>query len=145
MAALPPEARPDLKSSASRRRQVGPAHAAPTLSRLRSTANVALFVPTRTARNDSWTFESVVATHGTRVTEGGLWAYDVVVQGRSVAQVGWKAAGARSFDPSEGKGVGDIQGSFAFDGERCKLWRGAGLDGLDYGRRWSKGGCGDGR
>lgn len=138
-ASLPPEARPHIKGHGGRLQPPGLAHGAPTLSQLRSTEGLSLFLPTRTVRNDSWTFESVVTTHGTKVAEGGIWAYDVAVQGRSVAQVGWKTAGARSFNPSEGQGVGDIQGSFAFDGERCKLWRGAGLEGLDYGRRWTKG------
>jgi hypothetical protein len=138
-AALPREARPHAKGHGGRLQASGLAHSAPTLSQLRSTGSLSLFLPTRTVRNDSWTFESVVTTHGTKVAEGGIWAYDVAVQGRSVAQVGWKTAGARSFNPLEGQGVGDIQGSFAFDGERCKLWRGAGLEGLDYGRRWTKG------
>lgn len=80
-----------------------------------------------------------MSTHGTLVAEGGVWAYDVRVLGRSVAQIGWIAAGGGSFDPHEGQGVGDVHGSIAFDGERRKLWAGPTHPGLDYGRRWNRG------
>lgn len=113
--------------------------AKPTVSRVRSTPGLSINPVTTTVRNDSWTFETAIGTHGTPRDGTGVWAYSVIIQGRNVAQIGWASAGSAAFEPQEGQGVGDKGDSFGFDGERGRLWAGSDRLSRDYGLRWNRG------
>ncbi|KAG1239821.1 hypothetical protein G6F68_018260 [Rhizopus microsporus] len=74
-------------------------------------------------RNDSWTFETVRATHAVPATshlERGMprkYAYEVILHSGGLMQVGW-VTDHFEFDPEGGKGVGDDVHSFGYDGSQ---------------------------
>lgn len=71
------------------------------------------------ARNDSWTFETVRATHGTKGM--GRYVFEVVLATDGLMQVGW-VNDAFEVDPEAGRGVGDDSHSYGYDGRRVKKW-----------------------
>ncbi|KAM3582119.1 hypothetical protein VKS41_005548 [Umbelopsis sp. WA50703] len=94
-------------------------------------------------RNDSWTFETLRATHGTPViTEAStdkLFAFEVEPCTDGLIQVGWASQDAQ-FDPEGGMGVGDDDHSYAFDGCRAQKWHGRWSDERSsYGQEWNAG------
>ena len=56
-------------------------------------------------RNDSWTFESIRATHS--VSGCGKYAYEVKIETTGIIQIGW-ATEESIFDPEAGTGVGGM-------------------------------------
>lgn len=96
-------------------------------------------------RNDSWTFETVKATHYVPAvldhTEGVAhkYAFEVVVESAGLMQVGW-ITDHFEFDAEGGQGVGDDTYSYGYDGNRCKKWHGryTNLKTL-YGLKWAEG------
>ncbi|KAI9290273.1 hypothetical protein BC943DRAFT_10443 [Umbelopsis sp. AD052] len=94
-------------------------------------------------RNDSWTFETLQATHGTPlVTDTCVdkcFAYELEPCTDGLIQVGWASKEAR-FDPEGGMGVGDDDYSYAFDGCRAQKWHGRWSDERStYGQEWNAG------
>lgn len=94
-------------------------------------------------RNDSWTFETLRATHGTPVISDDLadrcFAYELEPCTDGLIQVGWASQDAR-FDPEGGMGVGDDDHSYAFDGCRAQKWHGRWSDERSsYGQEWNAG------
>lgn len=83
------------------------------------------------ARNDSWTFESVRATHSTPTVGSTFWnrhknhkyAYEVVLVTDGLMQIGW-ATDELYVDAEAGRGVGDDEHSYGYDGHRVKKWHG---------------------
>ena len=84
------------------------------------------------ARNDSWTFETVRATHSTPVKGSNAWEqsgshkyiYEVVLATDGLMQVGW-VTDDFEIDPEGGTGVGDDAYSYGYDGCRVKKWHAA--------------------
>jgi hypothetical protein len=70
-------------------------------------------------RNDSHTFQGFRATRG---VTAGRWFYETHILTAGVMQIGW-ANSKCHLDPSEGQGVGDDNNSFAYDGNRRRLWK----------------------
>ncbi|KAI9262012.1 hypothetical protein BY458DRAFT_534609 [Sporodiniella umbellata] len=95
-------------------------------------------------RNDSWTFETVRATHGVsslkKDSKGQCYAYEVRLESGGLMQVGW-VTDHFEFDPEGGKGVGDDIHSFGYDGSRAKKWHGkyANMRTTTYGMIWHEG------
>jgi hypothetical protein len=94
-------------------------------------------------RNDSWTFETLLATHGTPIvndTSGDTcFAYELEPCTDGLIQVGWASKDAH-FDPEGGMGVGDDDHSYAFDGCRAQKWHGRWSDERStYGQEWNAG------
>ena len=85
-------------------------------------------------REDDDTF-TTVALPSLRLTSG-RWCYEVTMCSEEVVfpQIGWAREG---FRPGAELGVGDDEFSYAYDGDRCKLWHGGGHD--DFGREWEAG------
>lgn len=81
------------------------------------------------ARNDSWTFETVRATHHTPPLDSDPWslspihkyAFEVVLATEGLMQVGWVSEDF-GIDPEGGTGVGDDAFSYGYDGCRVKKW-----------------------
>ena len=81
------------------------------------------------ARNDSWTFETVRATHHTPPLDSDPWslspthkyAFEVVLATEGLMQVGWVSE-EFGIDPEGGTGVGDDAFSYGYDGCRVKKW-----------------------
>ncbi|XP_064637619.1 uncharacterized protein LOC135493903 [Lineus longissimus] len=99
------------------------------------------------AKNDSWTFESVRATHGAnfgadveKENSPKGWYYEATIHSKGIIQIGWSSKDC-NFSPQKGLGVGDDKRSVAFDGERCKKWNGPLTEQLDnvYGEPWKDG------
>eukprot|EP00041_Stephanoeca_diplocostata_P036991 m.1377314 g.1377314 ORF g.1377314 m.1377314 type:complete len:910 (+) comp24964_c2_seq2:2652-5381(+) len=104
--------------------RAGPTRAV-VLSPSLSTARVLFSVDMLTARNESWTFETVCGSHATPPIDAapgaaavGLWYYEVKLLGDGPVHVGWGAAGIGrgAFDPDGMQGVGDVEGTVAYDG-----------------------------
>lgn len=105
---------------------VHPHHArAAVLSYALSTARVLLSEDNLTARNESWTFETACGTHATPpvpTSAAGATAcpcyYEVKLLGDGPVHVGWgvDAVSTIPFDPEGMQGVGDVTGTFAYDG-----------------------------
>ncbi|XP_030841407.1 uncharacterized protein LOC591592 isoform X2 [Strongylocentrotus purpuratus] len=101
-------------------------------------------------RNDSWTFESIIAVNPLpHVKDGEVqstnkhlegWYYEVEVKSNGIIQVGW-ATKQCTFGPEKGLGVGDDLNSCAFDGARCRKWNGPITETLnnEYGLEWQVG------
>ncbi|RCH80149.1 hypothetical protein CU098_004648, partial [Rhizopus stolonifer] len=99
-------------------------------------------------RNDSWTFETVRATHGVpamnsdslETGEPHKYAYEVRLESGGLMQVGW-VTDHFEFDPEGGKGVGDDVHSFGYDGSRAKKWHGkySNMRTTSYGMIWHEG------
>ncbi|KAI9480390.1 MAG: hypothetical protein EXX96DRAFT_562409 [Benjaminiella poitrasii] len=97
-------------------------------------------------RNDSWTFESVRATHGvpavTKSEDGDAthkYAFEVILQTDGLMQLGW-ATEFFQCDPEGGKGVGDDAHSYGYDGNRSKKWHGRYTSlRTSYGLKWVEG------
>jgi len=94
-------------------------------------------------RNDSWTFETLLATHGTPIltsaTGETCFAYELEPCTDGLIQVGWASKDAQ-FDPEGGMGVGDDDHSYAFDGRRAQKWHGRWSDERSsYGQEWNAG------
>lgn len=85
--------------------------------------------------NDSWSFESIRANAG--ASESGKYIYEAVIWTGGIIQIGWATQSCR-LDPEAGSGVGDDENSYAFDGQRCRIWHGS-RSGDPYGREWSPG------
>ncbi|KAI7854060.1 armadillo-type protein [Circinella umbellata] len=99
------------------------------------------------ARNDSWTFETVRATHPTPVKGSNSWQqsgshkymYEVVLATDGLMQVGWVTE-EFEIDPEGGTGVGDDPHSYGYDGYRVKKWHAANhTRRRTYGCSWSVG------
>lgn len=81
------------------------------------------------ARNDSWTFETVRATHHTPPRDSEQWslspthkyAFEAVLSTEGLMQVGWVSEDF-GIDPEGGTGVGDDAFSYGYDGCRVKKW-----------------------
>ncbi|KAI9224839.1 hypothetical protein BC828DRAFT_294803 [Blastocladiella britannica] len=88
--------------------------------------------------NLSWAFESVRATHG--ACAGGRWMFEVDLYAPDLLQLGWATIDC-TFDMTCGRGIGDDDHSYAFDGERSRVWHGASVhnEGIEYGRKWAAG------
>ncbi|RUP50054.1 concanavalin A-like lectin/glucanase domain-containing protein, partial [Jimgerdemannia flammicorona] len=91
-------------------------------------------------RNDSWTFESIRATHGIPLSAPTprKYAYEVLLRTEGLIQVGWTARDSL-FDPEGGTGVGDDDLSYGYDGFRAKKWHGRWSDECAYGLVWTVG------
>ncbi|CEI88769.1 hypothetical protein RMCBS344292_03147 [Rhizopus microsporus] len=99
-------------------------------------------------RNDSWTFETVRATHcvpamTSDILEQGeahKYAYEVILESSGLMQIGW-VSDHFEFDPEGGKGVGDDVHSFGYDGSRAKKWHGkySNMRTTSYGLIWKEG------
>ncbi|KAI8329366.1 hypothetical protein EDC96DRAFT_529431 [Choanephora cucurbitarum] len=94
-------------------------------------------------RNNSWTFETVKATHCVppRMDKKGShkYAYEIVLESDGLMQVGW-ATEQFEFDPEGGQGVGDDVYSYGYDGDRAKKWHGRYTSvKTSYGFKWSEG------
>lgn len=94
-------------------------------------------------RNDSWTFETLRATHGTPIITSTsvdkCFAYELEPCTDGLIQVGWASKEAQ-FDPEGGMGVGDDDHSYAFDGCRAQKWHGRWSDERSsYGQEWNAG------
>ncbi|KAJ1569078.1 hypothetical protein HK405_010191 [Cladochytrium tenue] len=87
-------------------------------------------------RNDSWTFESVRATHG--VTGSGKYAFEAHLNTDGIMQVGWTTTDI-VFDSEGGEGVGDNEYSYAYDGHRTKKWHAYAVTDNTYGELWASG------
>ncbi|XP_033109780.1 uncharacterized protein LOC117111027 isoform X2 [Anneissia japonica] len=94
-------------------------------------------------RNDSWTFESILAN--VAVPSQGLilpngWYFEVELRSSGIVQIGF-ATKHSALEPEKGIGIGDDTESYAFDGARCKLWSGpiTELMSNDYGMQWQEG------
>ncbi|XP_066278423.1 uncharacterized protein [Branchiostoma lanceolatum] len=93
------------------------------------------------ARNDSWTFESIRATQPVNRpwenTQPSGWYYEIELKSCGIIQIGWATKDCE-FGPEKGIGVGDNVQSCAFDGARCKVWRGPITEQKDneYGTEW---------
>lgn len=99
------------------------------------------------ARNDSWTFETVRATHHTPPLDSDPWslspihkyAFEVVLATEGLMQVGWVSEDF-GIDPEGGTGVGDDAFSYGYDGCRVKKWHKQDQNRRkSYGQRWSVG------
>jgi hypothetical protein len=103
-------------------------------------------------RNDSWTFETVRATHCVPAVldkddkddgedQNGMhkYAFEVVLESNGLMQVGWITEQFQ-FDSEGGKGVGDDIRSYGYDGNRSKKWHGR-YNGMrtSYGLKWAEG------
>ncbi|KNE57362.1 hypothetical protein AMAG_18043 [Allomyces macrogynus ATCC 38327] len=90
------------------------------------------------AWNTTWAFESVRATHG--VHTSGRFMFEVELLSDGLFQIGW-ASQQCHFNLTNGRGVGDDEHSYAYDGKRCKKWHGQVVhsEGMDYGMMWSPG------
>ncbi|KAJ3365946.1 hypothetical protein GGF32_007446 [Allomyces javanicus] len=90
------------------------------------------------AWNTTWAFESVRATHG--VHTSGRFMFEVELLSDGLFQIGW-ASQQCHFNLTNGRGVGDDEHSYAYDGKRCKKWHGQVVhsEGMDYGMTWSPG------
>jgi len=84
-------------------------------------------------REEENTF-ATVALPALRLTTG-KWCYEVTVCSQEFIfpQIGWAHAG---FRPQAEVGVGDDVHSYAYDGDRCKLWHEGGHD--DFGEEWTE-------
>lgn len=96
-------------------------------------------------RNDSWTFESILAVNHLPTVKGEDsqpegWYYEVELKSNGIVQVGW-ALKRCEFGPEKGVGVGDDLNSCAFDGARCRKWNGPITETLnnEYGLEWQVG------
>lgn len=96
-------------------------------------------------RNDSWTFETVRATHcvPALVDDGGdkshKYAFEVILGTDGLMQIGWVTEQFQ-FDAEGGKGVGDDSHSYGYDGNRSKKWHGRfTCMGTAYGQKWIEG------
>ncbi|KAL7326104.1 hypothetical protein PS15p_208492 [Mucor circinelloides] len=96
-------------------------------------------------RNDSWTFETVRATHYVPAvldnTEGvpHKYAFEVVLESSGLMQVGW-VTDHFEFDAEGGQGVGDDTYSYGYDGNRSKKWHGRYTNMRTlYGLKWVEG------
>ncbi|XP_035674331.1 uncharacterized protein LOC118414406 [Branchiostoma floridae] len=93
------------------------------------------------ARNDSWTFESIRATQPVNrpweSAQPSGWYYEIELKSCGIIQIGWATRDCE-FGPEKGIGVGDNVQSCAFDGARCKVWRGPITEQKDneYGTEW---------
>ncbi|KAJ3344327.1 hypothetical protein HDU93_000117 [Gonapodya sp. JEL0774] len=87
-------------------------------------------------RNESWTFESIRATHG--VSGSGRFAFEVELRTDGIIQIGWATKDCR-YDPEAGNGVGDNQESYSYDGYRKQKWHGNSTRNNAYGEAWSVG------
>ncbi|KAI7884559.1 ARM repeat-containing protein [Lichtheimia hyalospora FSU 10163] len=99
------------------------------------------------ARNDSWTFETVRATHHTPPLDSDPWslspahkyAFEVVLATEGLMQVGWVSE-EFGIDPEGGTGVGDDAFSYGYDGCRVKKWHKQDQNRRkSYGQRWAVG------
>jgi len=90
-------------------------------------------------RNDSWSFESVRATH--HALPGSRAYYEVLIESQGIVQVGWCTPECR-FEATRGLGVGDDCLSYAYDGARQCAFHGPNtrVNHETYGRLWH---CGD--
>lgn len=103
-------------------------------------------------RNDSWTFETVRATHCVPAIldsdhmigkenqdKPHKYAFEVILESSGLMQVGWVTEQFQ-FDPEGGKGVGDDAHSYGYDGHRSKKWHGRYNDmRTSYGLKWAEG------
>lgn len=96
-------------------------------------------------RNDSWTFETVKATHCVPAilendrSDSNKYAFEVVLESSGLMQVGW-VTDHFEFDPEGGKGVGDDTYSYGYDGNRSKKWHGYYTSmRTSYGLKWAEG------
>ncbi|KXS20408.1 ARM repeat-containing protein [Gonapodya prolifera JEL478] len=87
-------------------------------------------------RNESWTFESIRATHG--VSHSGQFAFEVELRTDGIIQIGWATRNCR-YDPEAGNGIGDDLESYSFDGCRKQKWHGVTTKDNAYGDSWSVG------
>ncbi|KAI8083959.1 uncharacterized protein B0P05DRAFT_535605 [Gilbertella persicaria] len=97
----------------------------------------------RQVRNESWTFETIRATHGippvVETNETHKYAYEVVLESSGLMQVGWVTEHFE-FDPEGGQGVGDDIYSYGYDGDRSKKWHGRFTSvKTSYGLKWAEG------
>ncbi|ORZ37805.1 hypothetical protein BCR44DRAFT_73254 [Catenaria anguillulae PL171] len=88
--------------------------------------------------NPGWAFESVRATHG--AASGGKWMYEVELLTAELLQLGWASALCH-YDMPCGRGIGDDDHSYAYDGDRRRAWHGliAHAEGIPYGQAWKVG------
>ncbi|KAI8371916.1 hypothetical protein BD560DRAFT_395831 [Blakeslea trispora] len=97
-------------------------------------------------RNNSWTFETVKATHCVpplmdrqEADTHHKYAYEIVLESSGLMQVGWVTE-QFEFDPEGGQGVGDDIHSYGYDGDRSKKWHGRYTSvKTSYGLKWSEG------
>ncbi|XP_071492443.1 uncharacterized protein [Diadema antillarum] len=96
-------------------------------------------------RNDSWTFESILARTSLPVPrkhkkKPAGWYYEVELKSSGIIQIGW-ATKKCDFGPEKGVGVGDDLHSCAFDGARCRKWNGpiTETSSNEYGLEWQVG------
>ncbi|XP_013412358.1 RING finger and SPRY domain-containing protein 1-like [Lingula anatina] len=118
------------------------------LSDQNKTAGLQLSADQLEIRNDTWTFESIRASHGIKLCSQNEykdslpmgWYYEVNIKSSSIIQIGF-ANESCVFQPEKGLGVGDDKNSCAFDGGRCKKWNGSitELEDNNYGEEWSDG------
>ncbi|KAI8070067.1 hypothetical protein BC940DRAFT_296883 [Gongronella butleri] len=93
------------------------------------------------ARNDSWTFETVVATHYVRrnttaTAAANRFCYQIKLKTNGLLQVGWINEHGQ-VDAEAGSGIGDDEHSYGYDGNRCKKWHGRyRLKNTNYGIVW---------
>ncbi|CAH2035287.1 unnamed protein product, partial [Iphiclides podalirius] len=71
------------------------------------------------ARCDSYSFESVRATH--RVDQG-CWYYEASIITPGVMQIGWATKNSHFLNHQEGYGIGDDLFSLSYDGCRRLIW-----------------------
>ncbi|KAI8639010.1 hypothetical protein BD408DRAFT_485133 [Parasitella parasitica] len=96
-------------------------------------------------RNDSWTFETIRATHYVPArledtdTSNNKYAFEVVLESSGLMQVGW-VTDHFEFDAEGGQGVGDDAFSYGYDGNRSKKWHGRYTSmRTSYGLKWAEG------
>lgn len=102
-------------------------------------------------RNDTWTFETVRATHCVPpITERSdnedeedcvshKYAYEVKLESDGLMQIGWVNDNFE-FDAEGGNGVGDDTHSYGYDGNRAKKWHGKYCSmRTSYGLKWAVG------
>lgn len=103
-------------------------------------------------RNDTWTFETVRATHcvpsvverddneDEEESVSHKYAFEVKLESDGLMQVGWVNENFE-FDAEGGTGVGDDTHSYGYDGNRAKKWHGkyCSMMRTSYGLKWAEG------
>ncbi|KAJ1509832.1 hypothetical protein HMI54_002074 [Coelomomyces lativittatus] len=88
--------------------------------------------------NTTWAFESIRGAYG--VTQKGAYKYEVLLLTEGLIQIGWATSDC-VFDMACGRGVGDDDNSYSYDGMRERKWHGfkVHFEGWAYGKQWKIG------